>query len=966
MSARASRTVTLALGHACCTGVLCVHGGASAREVDRALARGGRRLVLRGVAVDDPRAAALVARAHRSFDEVVLVTAELDRLRDEASLRALVAARLDAVRAVLFSHVPTVHDRLAGRERALGGALFAMRRLAASGVPLEVEAPVLPRRLSDPGRLVALLGRAVEDLRALRLFVPAAEVPDAVAPPAFDAIEAPLRRAVEAAEEAGARVRFDPSQGFVHCAFGEAPAMLARFAFRGRSRDPMRALAAPCRSCAVADRCGGPTEAYRRVHGGDGLSPFATRPAALSGRPARARPTWGPAEREAARRVSFLVLRPTVHCNQDCLFCSANESSRNVWRDDKAMLRAIVRAAQRGVRRISFSGGEPTLSPSLPAYVHAAHRLGVPEIEIVTNGVLLDREAKARRLADAGLTHAFVSLHAHDEALSRAMTQKVGDHARTLAAIEHLLDAGVLVAVNHVVTRRNRAYLEAFVEMLHARFGGRVFLSFAFVTPQYKALEHPELVPRLSDTAPYLHRAMRAALARGQPFVVGARQGVPPCFLGPFAAWSDVFHTEAEAASEDAPQKVQGPACGRCRYRAICQGVWRPYAARHGFDELVPVEGPAWTEAELAAIRGHHRPPPWGVPTRFEEAPALLRDRGLERAPPPPLPASTEPVRRLPVHGRTRPLRGLWIGTGGRARRLAERAAALDGWALTAVASPHAPDAPGWWGAVPAFRDAAAAMDETRPEVAVIAAATEAHPGLATACARAGVPALLEKPVARSGREARALLEALGDGAWTSCALQELFEPGLEDLLGTPGPMRVIRRCPPEAPDAPRAWGRAPLLETVHHALTVPVTARGPLVAVERVRFEGTTRPTRLVARLRHADGPVELALDFAAPADELALEVGPRRWVRRGPDVTLDGAAVERRGSAEARMLEAFGRAVLDGASPPVPLARGVAILEATEALLDAVEAAGAPLRRPGAPKHVASRRYRTGVSGR
>ncbi len=64
--------------------------------------------------------------------------------------------------------------------------------------------------------------------------------------------------------------------------------------------------------------------------------------------------------------------------------------------------------------------------------------------------------------------------------------------------------------------------------------------------------------------------------------------------------------------------------------------------------------------------------------------------------------------------------------------------------------------------------------------------------------------------------------------------------------------------------------------------------------------------------------------------------------------------------------MLGAFVDAVLDGAPPPVPLGRGIAILESTEALLTAFEAAGAPLKRASAPKHVTSKRYRTGGSRR
>jgi MoaA/NifB/PqqE/SkfB family radical SAM enzyme len=566
-----TRTVTLGLGHACCTGAACAHGEVrTERELDRLLEGGGRELVLRGARASEVKAIGDKARA-AGFARVVLATAALDR--HEA------IEGVDAVRAVIFSHRPAVHDRIAGRQNALALALVGMRALR---IPIELEVPLLSAKLSDADAIVELALRALGSLGAVCFVSPSA-------PGRYDEIT--LARAVARAIESGARVELT---GVPPCAV--APEHRS-FALTRDRRD--RALTSACEGCAAA--CGGPTRAYASAHGAIGLTTLTEKP-----RP-RHRPAWGASEREAARDAAVLVLRPTVHCNQDCLFCSANESSGNAFTDPKRMLRAIARAAQRGVKRVSFSGGEPTLSPHLAEFVAAAKRAGVPEVELVTNGVLLDRKARVQRLADAGLTHAFVSLHAHDEAISRTLTQKDGDYPRTLAAIEHLLAANVLVSINHVITTRNEAHLATFVEHIHARFGGRVSISFAFVTPQFKALEHAELWPRLSDVMPHLHAAMHRAVELGQPFVVGARQGVPPCFLGPFAAWTDLFHIAREAASEDTPQKARGPACARCRYRELCGGLWKPYAARFGFDELAPIEGPPFTGDELAQIRDHRR-----------------------------------------------------------------------------------------------------------------------------------------------------------------------------------------------------------------------------------------------------------------------------------------------------------------------------------------------------------------------
>jgi hypothetical protein len=230
-------------------------------------------------------------------------------------------------------------------------------------------------------------------------------------------------------------------------------------------------------------------------------------------------------------------------------------------------------------------------------------------------------------LVDAGLTHAFVSLHGHDEASASVATRKRGDFARTVAAIGHLVDAGVITVINHVIHAGNAHCWRASSRSVHARFAGRVMISFAFVTPQYKALD------QLSGGAA-ADRGRAGAAGRGVARA-GARAAVRDRLAAgraavlprPFVAWSDLLTVIHEAASEDEPQKQRAPACDACRFGAYCTGVWKPYAARYGTDELTAVPGPPLGEAERALLAAHARRPPWGQPMAFADVHPLLRDR---------------------------------------------------------------------------------------------------------------------------------------------------------------------------------------------------------------------------------------------------------------------------------------------------------------------------------------------------
>ena len=898
------------------------------------LAGGGARLELRG-APESAETLAEVLRAGRAagFAEIVVRTNAIDIALD--SLRGA-----GAILVPLFSHASAAHDRVAGREGALALALVGMRAAAANGLAIEIEVPRLPARLQDPSELVRLAHRAVgPSLRAARFVLPRRPVPRALAPPRWP--DSMLADAIDAARALGIATPLPPSSGIGLCALREHPHAAHAFAVAppGRARSPGATKLEPCAACACADRCPGVAPSYASAHGAQGLAPYREPPAFIHEHKRRLR-VWTDAEREAARNAGMLVLRPTVHCNQDCIFCSANETTQNVWPDPGEMMRAIARAAARGVKRVSFSGGEPTLSKHLVDYVKVARQSGIRSIELVTNGALLD-ERRVRALREAGLNHAFVSLHAHDEALSSAMTLKAGDFERSARAIALLVDAGVETVINHVINARNFRYVERFVELVHARFAGRPLINFAFVTPQFRALEHPELVPPLRDVMPSLRRAMRRALALGQPFRVGSRQGIPPCQLAEFEAWSDALELANEAASEDAHQKQRAPGCDACRYARSCTGLWRPYVERHGLRELAPLPGPPIDEEERLALLRHRLPGPWEVPLTFEQVHPRLRRPELEGEPLSEIEVVDD--THAPAIARSRPLRLVIAGSGARAHELARAVRQVSGLAIDAVASPHAldlseDDRRDFAGA-PAYRDAAEALDALSPDSILIASSTASHAELARAAAARGVPALVSVPLTRTIEEAAELARL--EGATLVPALPERH---LEIDIVLADRISFARRG--TAPLTPGAWSRRALVEALHPLVSLALAGGGE-ASIEAASWSGDARPERVWASLAVAGRRVELAWTLSA-VSETRIAAGARAWLREGPLET----GAELRG-----MLEAFRDAVLGLRPPMASVADALSILRVTHAWVAALEASGAPFRRPGAPKHVASR---------
>lgn len=968
-------------------------------ELETLIARAGASLEIRGDAGSQPDLVRIVSAARDAGWGRISVRTNGIAYRDPARARRLAEAGVGEVVFFLAAERASRHDRITHVRGALEAGLGGARALAAAGLPITLEIPVLGPAVQDLIATIDVARAAAHTARRVRLYspshldTPAGPVPPALLPPPFTSIAPVLIRAARHAEAVGLELELSERDGIPLCAFRDGDRVMARvFSDRGARPIPRRStsqLAPDCGGCASRSKCTGVTALYVATHGSEGLRPFSR--IVTEGTRVRVRPgaAWDEARRATSRTLQSVVIRPTVDCNQDCWFCSANETSRNVESDPGRMVRKIVRLAGHGVRRISFSGGEPTLAKSLVDYVATARQAGIDELELVTNGVLLDRPEKVRALVAAGLTHVFLSLHAHDEALSREQTRKVGDHARTVRAMRlFAAHPSITLKVNHLVTTSSYRSLVRFVDWLNTEVGPDVGISFAYVTPQYKALDHVGgEMPRYDEIAPYLRRAVARAHELGHNVTVGSRQGVPPCILGELAVFSDVTDQSTSARVEDRHQKVKAPQCTECRFDAVCFGVWAPYAALHGTSELRPVPGvPVTLDDEAILARG----------TIEEKAEARARVFGSVAVPSSesyPLPETPPARARHHLHvvseapdvgtGSTSdapaPLRVALLGTGPRARIVARAIGEVDGIVVAGVASPHALDKvfPEVGANVPRAASLESLLDATAIDAVVVCSSTRHHAEAARAASARGLPALVEKPLASSPDEADALASELpGLAVMHQMRMAGGFRALLDEIRRGSGPERVVveREIPRAAPEALRSWSRSATYETFIHLGDLIVAALGGPVEVRRAVAIGDARPERISVRGRAMRDPrrtFAIELRFA-DLDRLTVSAtreGRERiaWIREpGRDEivrdTADGTRSRSapRGGDLAALLGAWRDAVRHGGPMPVDAMAGVHAMRLADAAVRALETAGAPFDATSAPRHASSKAMR------
>jgi sulfatase maturation enzyme AslB (radical SAM superfamily) len=132
----------------------------------------------------------------------------------------------------------------------------------------------------------------------------------------------------------------------------------------------------------------------------------------------------------------------TLSCNQDCVYCDIKKGnvSPTLGRI-KEELRNFKKKHLKDLKkvRISFTGGEPTSSKNLIPAIKYARTLGFPELELMTNGLLLDEEAYVKKLYKAGLTKIMVSFNSHKPEINAKTTGKKNTHNKLVKACKNIL-----------------------------------------------------------------------------------------------------------------------------------------------------------------------------------------------------------------------------------------------------------------------------------------------------------------------------------------------------------------------------------------------------------------------------------------------------------------------------------------------------------------------------------------------
>jgi cyclic pyranopterin phosphate synthase len=291
-------------------------------------------------------------------------------------------------------------------------------------------------------------------------------------------------------------------------------------------------------------------------------------------------------------------LKTGTTCNSNCVFCVIGDQLFTGDRSTEACI-AELRESRKTCVDVVFTGAEVSIRPDFFHLLRAAKRLGYERIQIQTNGrIFVYREFCERAIA-AGANEFAPAIHGHIAKLHDGLTRAPGSFAQIVAAIRHMVELGVPVISNTVVTKQNAKHMPALAQMLVDLGVAQFQLAFPHPTG-HAATYFGGVVPRMAEVAAYVHAALDIGRRAG---VLGMAEAMPYCMMAghedqvgelhipPTEIVYDGYVVPDYASDRMDRGKVRFAQCATCRFEPICEGPWKEYPARMGDAEFVPVAG---------------------------------------------------------------------------------------------------------------------------------------------------------------------------------------------------------------------------------------------------------------------------------------------------------------------------------------------------------------------------------------
>lgn len=284
-------------------------------------------------------------------------------------------------------------------------------------------------------------------------------------------------------------------------------------------------------------------------------------------------------------------------CNNNCRFCV---QAHNKLKGNRSIeeIKKDLEGSRKDCDGVVLTGGEVSIRKDFFEIVSYAKELGFSTIQVQTNGRMFCSMEFTRKAVEKGVTEVSPALHGHCAPQHDYLTRSEGSFKETVRGIINLKKLGIPVIMNTVVVKPNYRELPELANLL-VKLDVDQF-QFAFVHALGNAMKNLEsMVPNVSLAAPYIHKALQIGIDSGK---IVMAEAMPYCVMKgyesyvaekviPYTVIRGVKEQNTDDYSEQRVTKGKRKAekCRFCIHDRYCEGPWKEYPDRYGFDEFVPI-----------------------------------------------------------------------------------------------------------------------------------------------------------------------------------------------------------------------------------------------------------------------------------------------------------------------------------------------------------------------------------------
>lgn len=299
-------------------------------------------------------------------------------------------------------------------------------------------------------------------------------------------------------------------------------------------------------------------------------------------------------------------LRLGYSCNNNCVMCFFTDKLGTFDMSTEEAKKNILLAKKENVGNLLITGGEPTMRKDFLNLLSYAIELGVPDIEVQTNGRMFYYREFTQRVAEIERgdirLRFLIPVYGDNEKLHDSITRSSGSFSQTVKGIKNLLGYGQTVFTKTVILKPNYKHIPEIAKLLMDLNAERIVIS-SMCIPEDAKSHVKDVTPRFNDVMPHVYKAIRVVDGSRSKLVITS---IPLCLMEGHEHLADrrtpydlalgkdpdkVIRRikTPENATMDFHSKTKLEKCKNCRLYSTCGGIWKEYVRIYGEEEFIPV-----------------------------------------------------------------------------------------------------------------------------------------------------------------------------------------------------------------------------------------------------------------------------------------------------------------------------------------------------------------------------------------